>query len=48
MKKVIQQDYSNLISDIAVLIEQGRKTAVRFINSVLIPTYWLIGRKIIE
>ncbi len=43
-----EQKYSNLITDIASLIEQGRKTAVRYVNTTLVVTYWLVGRRIVE
>lgn len=40
--------YSTLITDLASLIEQGRKAAVRHVNTALVATYWLIGRRIVE
>ncbi len=49
MKKIIKsQNYFNLITDLASLIEQGRKVAVRYVNTALVATYWLIGRRIVE
>lgn len=49
MKKVpTAQNYSTLITDLASLIEQGRSTAVRYVNTALVATYWLIGRRIVE
>ena len=49
MKKITKkQTYSNLITDIASLIEQGRKVAVRYVNTALVVTYWLMGRRIVE
>lgn len=49
MKKNIKiQNYSNLITDLASLIEQGRKAAVRYVNITLVTTYWLMGRRIVE
>ena len=49
MKKVPKaQNYSSLIHDLASLIEQGRKAAVRYVNTALVATYWLIGRRIVE
>jgi len=36
-----QNYYSTLITDLASLIEQGRKTAVRYVNTALVATYWL-------
>jgi len=42
MKKDIKtQNYSALITDLASLVEQGRKTAVRYVNTALVATYWL-------
>jgi len=49
MKKVPKaQNYSTLINDLSSLIEQGRKAAVRYVNTALVATYWLIGRRIVE
>jgi hypothetical protein len=49
MKKVSKtHTYSTLITDLASLIEQGRKAAVRYVNTALVATYWLIGRRIVE
>ncbi len=49
MKKTVEtRTYLNLITDIASLIEQGRKVAVRYVNTALVATYWLMGRRIIE
>lgn len=49
MKKLSKTNkYSFLITDLASLIEQGRKTAVRYVNTALVTTYWFIGRRIVE
>ncbi len=49
MQKIARtKNYSELITDLASLIEQGRKTAVRYVNTALVATYWLIGRRIVE
>src|SRR3989344_296355 len=49
MKKDIKtQNYSPLITDLASLVEQGRKTAVRYVNTALVATYWVMGRRIVE
>ena len=42
------QNYSTLITDLASLIEQGRTAAVRYVNTALVTTYWLMGRRIVE
>ncbi len=49
MKKTTQpQNYSTLITDLASFIEQGRKVAVRYVNTALVATYWLMGKRIVE
>jgi hypothetical protein len=49
MKRVAKTlNYSSLITDLASLIEQGRKAAVRYVNTALVTTYWLMGRRIVE
>ena len=49
MKKTIRKEnYLSLITDLTSLIEQGRKAAVRYVNTALVATYWLIGRRIVE
>ncbi|HLA49586.1 MAG TPA: DUF1016 N-terminal domain-containing protein [Thermodesulfovibrionia bacterium] len=42
------QNYSTLITDLASLIEQERKTAARYVKTALVATYWLMGRRIVE
>ena len=37
-----------LVTDLASLIDQGRRTAVRYVNTVLVATYWLVGRRVVE
>ena len=44
----MKNNYSILVNDIAALIEQGRKTAARYINTTLFVTYWMVGRRIVE
>jgi len=49
MKKTSKtQHYSTLLADLASLIEQGRKAVVRYVNTVLVATYWLVGRRVVE
>lgn len=49
MKKVIKANkYSTLVTDLASLIDQGRRAAVRYVNTALVATYWFIGRRIVE
>jgi hypothetical protein len=38
----------DLVSGIAGLLEQARRSAARAVNSILSATYWEIGRRIVE
>jgi predicted nuclease of restriction endonuclease-like (RecB) superfamily len=40
--------YDALVSSISELLEYGRKSAAKSINTVLTTTYWLIGRRLVE
>ena len=40
--------YNSLVTDIGALLEQGRKQAYQAVNSILIRTYWGIGKRIVE
>lgn len=40
--------YSGLVGDIGQLIQAARHTAARTVNSLMTPTYWEIGRRIVE
>ncbi len=50
MKKLLnpKKEYSSLITDIGNLLEQGRKHAFQAVNSILVKTYWEIGKRIVE
>lgn len=41
-------NYPSLINGISTLIEQGRRFTVKQINTALVATYWLIGKRIVE
>ena len=41
-------DYGRLLSDISGMLEEARRAAVRAANKLLAPTYWEIGRRIVE
>ncbi|EEF22094.1 conserved hypothetical protein, partial [Ricinus communis] len=41
-------EYSNTLSDVVALLEEGRQAAARSINALMTATYWLIGRRIVE
>ena len=44
----LTQGYSELLSGIVGLLEQGRNAAARSVNSILTATYWLVGRRLVE
>jgi hypothetical protein len=44
----ISTGYQALVSSISELLEHGRKSAAKSINTVLTTTYWLIGRRLVE
>lgn len=44
----ISKNYHALISDISSLLEQGRTKVAQTANTILVQTYWLIGRHIVE
>ena len=50
MKKLIdpKKEYSSLITGIGSLLEQGRKQAYQAVNTILVRTYWEIGKRIVE
>ena len=40
--------YSSLLADISGLLAEGRKKAFQQVNTILVETYWSIGRRIVE
>jgi len=42
------RSYGELLSGIVALLEQGRQTAARSVNTVLTTTYWLVGQRLVE
>lgn len=47
-KKLSIKNYRGLITEIGILLEQGRKQAYYAVNNILVKTYWEIGKKIVE
>ncbi|MBS1775521.1 MAG: hypothetical protein JSS64_04485 [Bacteroidetes bacterium] len=41
-------DYSNLINQIAEIYKQGQHNATVAVNTALVETYWQIGKYIVE
>src|SRR3989338_149811 len=46
--KLSKAKYSELIENIGSLLEQGRKQAYQAVNTILVKTYWEIGKRIVE
>lgn len=40
--------YNNLINEIGILLQKGRERVTQSANSILVQTYWLIGKHIVE
>ncbi len=40
--------YNTLLSDISTLLTEGRKKSFQQVNTILVETYWNIGRRIVE
>ncbi len=47
-KLLSQKEYKNLIQDIGVILDEGRKQAYKTVNNILVKTYWEIGKRIVE
>ena len=39
---------TSLLSDVRLIVEQGLQTAYQGVNSVMVKTYWQVGRRIVE
>lgn len=47
-KESYDKNYNKLIENIGKTLEEGRKQAYYAINTILVETYWNIGREIVE
>ncbi|WP_312923245.1 DUF1016 N-terminal domain-containing protein [Empedobacter brevis] len=43
-----QSKYTTLINEIGTLLQKGRERATQSVNTILVQTYWLIGKHIVE
>ena len=41
-------DYKSLLDSVSTLIEEARRKAVKQVNTIIVQTYWEIGRLIVE
>lgn len=46
--EITSAKYQNLIDQIGVLLQQGRQKAAQCVNTILVQTYWEIGRYVVE
>ena len=42
------QSYKGLVGQIGALLQDARKNARRAVNTILVKTYWIIGKHIVE
>jgi len=45
---LVQPKYTELINEIGTLLQKGREKAAQSVNTILVQTYWLIGKHIVE
>ena len=48
MADIQKKEYDTLISDIGTLLSEGRKKAFHTVDSILVNTYWNIGKRIVR
>ena len=42
-----KSDYKSLLDNVSTLIEEARKKAIKQVNTLIVHTYWAIGRLIV-
>ena len=47
-KYITSRNTGSLLSDVRSIVEQGLQTAYRGVNTVMVSTYWQVGRRIVE
>lgn len=49
MTEIIKEsDYTSLFDNVSTIIEEARRKAVKQVNTIIVQTYWNIGRLIVE
>lgn len=43
-----KSNYTELVDEIGTLLAKGREKAAQSVNTILVQTYWLFGRHILE
>lgn len=46
--KIQEHQYKNLIGQIGLILQEGRQKASQTVNTILVQTYWEIGKYIVE
>ena len=46
--EISKANYQNLIEQIGVLLQEGRQKAAQSVNTILVQTYWEVGKYIVE
>lgn len=46
--EIVKNDYIDLLKDVTNLLEEGRRGAARSVNTMMVATYWHIGKRIIR
>ena len=47
-QKIVQSSYNELLNKVSKIMEEARQKTVRQINTVMVETYWHVGRLILE
>lgn len=47
-ERIKKENYSSFLTELVSIIDQGRTMAARYVNTALVATYWLMGRRIVE
>ncbi len=46
--EIVTDGYKDLLKDVSTLLEAGRRGAARSVNTIMVVTYWHVGRRIVE
>ena len=44
----MEKKYNLLIDNIGQILEEGRRKVLQSVNQILVQTYWVIGKQIVE
>jgi hypothetical protein len=47
-QKTLISSYEAMLSGVAGLLEEARRTSARTVNAIMTATYWEVGRRIVE